>query len=114
MIDCSSGGHSPKGATNANLARGLGFQVAFADQVKREAGMMTQAVGLILNGPQAEEILQAGSADLIAIGREALQNPYWPHHQRQAMGVDENYADWPVQYQWWLQRRAHGLKKLGL
>ncbi len=114
VIDCSSGGHSPKGATNANLARGLGFQVAFADQVKRQADMMTQAVGLILDGPQAEEVLQSGSADLIAIGREALQNPFWAHHQRQAMGVDENYHDWPVQYQWWLQRRAHGLKKLGL
>ncbi|NNF80688.1 MAG: NADH:flavin oxidoreductase/NADH oxidase, partial [Rhizobiales bacterium] len=114
VIDCSSGGHSPKGATNANLARGLGFQVAFADQVKRDADIMTQAVGLILDGPQAEEVLQSGSADLIAIGREALQNPFWPHHQRQAMGVDENYDDWPVQYQWWLQRRAYGLKKMGL
>ncbi|MCP5080119.1 MAG: NADH:flavin oxidoreductase/NADH oxidase [Alphaproteobacteria bacterium] len=114
VIDCSSGGHSPKGATNANLARGLGFQVAFADQVRRGADIMTQAVGLILDGPQAEEILQSGSADLIAIGREALQNPFWPHHQRQAMGVDEAYDDWPVQYQWWLQRRARGLKKMGL
>ena len=75
---------------------------------------MTQAVGLILDGPQAEEILQSGAADLIAIGREALQDPFWPLHQRQAMGVDENYQDWPVQYQWWLQRRAHGLRKLGL
>ena len=114
VIDCSSGGHSPKGATNAGLARGLGFQVAFADQVKREANMMTQAVGLILDGPQAEEVLQSGAADLIAIGREALQNPSWALHARQAMGVEENYADWPVQYQWWLQRRAHSLRKLGL
>ncbi len=114
VIDCSSGGHSPKGATNANLARGLGFQVAFADEVKREAGIMTQAVGLILDGRQAEEILQSGAADLVAIGREALQDPFWPLHQRQAMGADENYQDWPVQYQWWLQRRAHSLRKLGL
>lgn len=114
VFDCSSGGHSTKGATNANVPRGLGFQVDFAEQVKRETGLMTQAVGLILHGPQAEEVLQAGSADLIAIGREALQNPYWPHHQRQAMGVDENYDEWPVQYQWWLQRRAHALRQMEL
>ena len=114
VIDCSSGGHSPKGATNANMARGPGFQVAFAEQVKREAEIMTQAVGLILDGPQAEQVLQSGAADLVAIGREALQNPNWPLHECQAMGADENYADWPVQYQWWLQRRAYGLKKLGL
>ena len=112
VADCSSGGHSPKGATNANPKRGPGFQVEFADQVRHQANILTQAVGLILDGPQAEEILISGAADLIAIGREALQDPFWPLHQRCAMDPDDNYGDWPVQYQWWLRRRAAGLKRL--
>ncbi len=111
VIDCSSGGHSSKGATNANLARGPGFQVPFAQQVRREAGVATQAVGLILEPAQAEEILQAGKADLIAIGREALQNPFWALHARQELLADDDFEDWPVQYQWWLERRARGLKR---
>ncbi len=111
VIDCSSGGHSSKGAANANLARGPGFQVPFAEQVRREADIATQAVGLILEPEHAEEILQAGQADLIAIGREALQNPFWPLHARQALTSDDDYEDWPVQYQWWLERRARGLKR---
>lgn len=114
VLDCSSGGHSPKGATNSNISRGLGFQVEYARAVREQAGMTTQAVGLILDGHQAEEVLVSGAADLIAIGREALQNPFWPLHAQQSLEADEDYADWPVQYQWWLQRRAHGLRQLKL
>ncbi|MEM7429247.1 MAG: NADH:flavin oxidoreductase/NADH oxidase [Pseudomonadota bacterium] len=111
VLDCSSSGHSAKGATNANLTRGPGFQVPFAEEVRRETGMATQAVGLITDPAHAEEILQAGQADLIAIGREALQNPSWPLHARQALIADDDYEDWPVQSQWWLERRARGLKR---
>jgi len=112
VIDCSSGGNSPKGATNSSIGRGLGFQVPFASRVRAEAEIMTQAVGLILDGPQAEDILQNGDADLIAIGREALDDPHWPLHQAQAMGLDPRYDMWPEQYGWWLGRRAYGLAKL--
>lgn len=112
VVDCSSGGNSPKGATNSSIGRGLGFQVPFAERLRREAGIATQAVGLILDGHQAEAILQEGRADLIAIGREALNNPHWPLHQAQALGVDPRYDMWPRQYGWWLGRRAYGLAKL--
>ena len=112
VVDCSSGGNSAKGATNSSIGRGFGFQVPFADQIRREAEIMTQAVGLIIDGRHAEEILQDGRADLIAIGREALNNPMWPLHQAQALGLDERYEMWPKQYGWWLSRRAHGLAKL--
>ena len=111
VLDCSSSGHSSKGATNANLARGPGFQVPFAEEVRKQTGLQTQAVGLIMEPAHAEEILQNGQADLIAIGREALQNPSWPLHARQALIADDDYEDWPVQYQWWLERRARGLKR---
>ena len=112
VIDCSSGGNTPKGATNSSIGRGLGFQVPFASRVRAEAEIMTQAVGLILDGPQAEAILQNGDADLIAIGREALDDPHWPLHQAQAMGLDARYDMWPEQYGWWLGRRAYGLAKM--
>ena len=112
VIDCSSGGNSPKGATNSSIGRGFGFQVPFASRVRADADIMTQAVGLILDGPQAEDILQNGDADLIAIGREALDDPHWPLHQAQAMGLDPRYDMWPEQYGWWLGRRAYGLAKL--
>ncbi len=112
VIDCSSGGNTPKGATNASIGRGLGFQVPFAARMRKETGLLSQAVGLILDGPQAEEILQAGDADLIAIGREALYDPFWALHQAQEMGIDDAFSLWPEQYGWWLERRSHGLRKI--
>jgi 2,4-dienoyl-CoA reductase-like NADH-dependent reductase (Old Yellow Enzyme family) len=111
VVDCSSGGNTPKGATAAGVPRGPGYQVAYAARIRREAGIMTQAVGMILDGSQAEAILQTGEADLVAIGREALYDPFWPLHQAQAMGLDPDFALWPEQYGWWLTRRADSLRE---
>jgi len=63
------------------------------------------AVGVILDGPQAEAILQTGQADLIAIGREMLFDPHWPLHAAQALGVDKDWSLWPPSYGWWLELR---------
>ncbi len=112
VIDCSSGGNAAAGATASTGYRGPGFQVPYADKIRREADIATMAVGLILDGPQAEAILQNGQADLIAIAREAIDDPFWPRHQAQAMGVDLDFAGWPEQYGWWLDRRARGLHQL--
>jgi 2,4-dienoyl-CoA reductase-like NADH-dependent reductase (Old Yellow Enzyme family) len=116
VIDCSSGGiqGSATAATKMLVKRVPGFQVPFAAKVRKEAGLMTMAVGLILTPQQAEEVLQAGSADLIAIGREALDDPNWPLHAAQALGADRDFAQWPQQYGWWLARRASLLTKLGV
>ena len=105
VIDCSSGGISGS-ATAARGKRQRGFQVPYAQQVKQATGASTMAVGLIFDGPQAEEILQEGSADLIAIGREALYDPHWPLHAAQALGIDPGFDIFPDQYGWWLNRRA--------
>jgi len=87
VIDCSSGGLTEQ--TRAlPVPRGLGFQVPFAERIRNEAGVLTQAVGMIVEARQAEDILQAGQADLIALGREALFDPYWPLHAREAMVED--------------------------
>ncbi|MGA8050217.1 MAG: NADH:flavin oxidoreductase/NADH oxidase [Burkholderiales bacterium] len=112
VVDCSSGGISGP-VTSAMVPRELGFQVPFAAAVRREAGVATQAVGLILDGAQAEAILQSGAADLIAVAREALFDPFWPHHAARALGLDAEFADWPQPYGWWLKRRAKLLEAIG-
>ncbi len=78
----------------------------FAEAVRRDAAVATMAVGLITHPRQAEEILQAGQADLIAIAREALVDPHWPHRAAAMLGADAGFGNWPEQYGWWLVRRA--------
>ena len=74
----------------------------------------SMAVALILDGPQAEAILQEGSADLIAIGRQALYDPFWALHAAQELGCDSDFGLWTPEYGWWLEKRKNnlvGLKK---
>ena len=112
-VDCSSGGLAGS-ATAARVPRGLGFQVPFAERIRREAEIPTMAVGLIVEPRQAEDILQNGQADLVAIGREALFDPNWPVHAERALGAagDGVFASWPVQHGWWLERRERALRAL--
>ena len=112
VIDCSSGGISGP-VTSAMVPREPGFQVPFAAAVRRAAGIATQAVGLILDAAQAEAVLQTGAADLVAVAREALADPFWPHHAARALGVDAEFDAWPKQYGWWLRRRAKLLAAIG-
>jgi 2,4-dienoyl-CoA reductase-like NADH-dependent reductase (Old Yellow Enzyme family) len=113
LIDCSSGGLLGS-ATAARIPRGYGFQVPYADEVRKQAGIATMAVGLILHPQQAEDIVAQGHADLVAIGREALFDPNWPLHAQLALGAHdgEMFESWPTQYGWWLERREPGLRKL--
>ncbi len=113
VIDCSSGGLFGS-ATAARVKRTWGFQVPFAERVRREAGIMSMAVGLIVEPKFAESILQKGQADLVAIAREALVNPCWPQMAEIALGrkAIEAMDDWPVQYGWWLKHREWTLERL--
>jgi 2,4-dienoyl-CoA reductase-like NADH-dependent reductase (Old Yellow Enzyme family) len=113
LIDCSSGGLRGS-ATVARVKRTYGYQVPFADQIKREAGIKTAAVGLIIEPQLAESILQDGSADLIAIGREALVNPSWPQMAEIALGrpIMDALDDFPLQYGWWLKHRERALEEI--
>ncbi|MCA3130136.1 MAG: NADH:flavin oxidoreductase/NADH oxidase [Betaproteobacteria bacterium] len=110
VMDCSSGGLLGS-ATAARVKRFPGFQVPYAAQVRREAAMPAMAVGLILDGRQAETVLAAGEADLIAVGREALNDPNWALHAREALDADPEYTAWPVQTGWWLDKRCKSLAK---
>ena len=72
---------------------------------------MTQAVGMIVEPGQAEAILLAGQADLIALGREALFDPYWPLHARESLAPDPTFSAWPVRHGVWLAKRQPALRK---
>jgi len=90
-IDCSSGGNTPQVPPV-----GPGYQVPFAERIRREAGLPTMAVGLITSPEMAEEIVRNGRADLVVLGRELLRNPYWPLQAARSLGED---ITWPKQYQ---------------
>lgn len=109
LIDCSSGGIRAENSLMDYAKRrqklAPGFQVPHAEAIRQSTGIPTMAVGVILDGPQAEAILQAGQADLIAIGREALTDPHWTLHAAQALGADPAWNLWPPSYGWWLELR---------
>ena len=115
VVDCSSGGLAGS-ATAARVTRDYGFQVGFAEEVKRQTGIATMAVGLVVDPYQAEAIVAEGRADFVAIGREALADPNWPLHAEAALGAVEAerpFESWPRQSGWWLERRARELARLG-
>ncbi len=91
LIDCSTGGNVPK----AKIPVGPGYQVPFAEGIRKGAEIATGAVGMITDPHVAEEILQSGKADLILMAREMLRDPYWPLHAAKKLGVD---VTWPAQY----------------
>jgi 2,4-dienoyl-CoA reductase-like NADH-dependent reductase (Old Yellow Enzyme family) len=91
LIDCSSGGNVP----HATIPVGAGYQVAFAERIRRQTGIMTGAVGLITSPAQAEHIIRTEQADAVIMAREFLRDPYWP--LRAARELEHTIA-WPVQY----------------
>ena len=76
VIDCSSQGLTRRGTPVVTPVE-PGFQVPYAEAVRRETGIPSCAVGLIMDFEHAERIVDSGQADLVALGREALRNPNW-------------------------------------
>ena len=91
LIDCSSGGLVPY----AHVPFRPGYQIPFAAAIKKEAGILTGAVGMITGAEQAESILISGEADLIFQARESLREPYFALKAAKALGDD---VTWPLQY----------------
>jgi 2,4-dienoyl-CoA reductase-like NADH-dependent reductase (Old Yellow Enzyme family) len=77
------------------IAIGPGYQVPFAERIRREADIATGAVGLITTATQADDIVRNGQADCVLLARQMLRDPYWPMHAAQELGVA---FPWPVQY----------------
>ncbi|MCU0255878.1 MAG: hypothetical protein MUF60_03975 [Vicinamibacterales bacterium] len=91
LVDCSSGGN----VATQRIPLGPGYQVAFAERVRREAGIATGAVGLITSPAQADSIVRSGQADCVLLARELLRDPYWPLRAARELGQP---ATWPAQY----------------
>ena len=107
VIDCSSGGtlgHSPMDGARAKK---YGYQVPYAEKIRREADIMTMAVGHIVHADQAEAILRQARADLIALAREIMHNPSWPMDAAQKLGADPGFRLVPPPYAYWLAKRAN-------
>ena len=109
VIDCSSGGMRGSPVVSAGPVT-YGYQVPYAERLRREADIMTMAVGLIVHADQAEQILQEGRADFVALARELLYNPNWPMDAAQKLGVDPTFASVPPPQAYWLAKRAQSVK----
>jgi len=94
LIDVSTGGNVP----DAKIPVATGFQVPFAERIRREADIATAAVGFITTPAQADEIVRAGRADLVLLAREMLRDPNWPLHAARALGQKDAIRP-PRQYE---------------
>ena len=92
LVDASSGGN----VAGATIPVGPGYQVQFAERIRRDAGVPTGAVGMITDPHQAEDIIRGGRADLVILARQLLRDPYWPLHAASVLGAD---VAWPPQYE---------------
>ena len=104
VIDCSTGGIV--GASGRALVPpSPGYLVPYAHQVRQEAQIATMAVGLIVTGKQAEEAVAGGSADLVAIGRQLLEDPNFPYHAARELEHPRPLDVLPSSYAFFLERR---------
>jgi 2,4-dienoyl-CoA reductase-like NADH-dependent reductase (Old Yellow Enzyme family) len=101
LIDCSSGGNVP----HADIPVGPGYQVGFAERIRRDTGLKTGAVGMITTANEASAILAEEKADVVIMARQFLRDPYFPLHVAQELGFP---VSWPEQY---LRAAAPGTPK---
>ncbi|MPZ58949.1 MAG: oxidoreductase [Rhizobiales bacterium] len=92
LIDCSSGGNDPRQSIRIHP----GYQVPYAEAVRRESGLPTAAVGLIHSADMAEQIVANGQADLVVLGRTLMSEPYWPLNAARTLRAN---IRWPTQYE---------------
>jgi 2,4-dienoyl-CoA reductase-like NADH-dependent reductase (Old Yellow Enzyme family) len=100
LIDCSSGGN----VASAKIPIGPGYQTPFAERIRKDANILTGAVGMITSPAQAEHIIGSGQADAVLIARELLRDPYFPMRAARELGQE---ITWPAQY---LRAGPHGAK----
>ena len=112
VIDCSSGGAISDRSSDVRVRRGYAFHAPYSRNLRQRLdGGLVATVGFIVDPDQAEAVLRAGDADIVAIGRELLANPNWAQHARSAL-CGESYEHWPREAGWWLDKRADALRKL--
>lgn len=106
VIDCSSGGTLAHSPMDGARSKQYGYQVPYAEKIRKEADVMTMAVGHIVHADQAEAILAEGRADLIALAREIMYNPNWAMDAAQKLGADPDFLLVPPAMRYWLAKRA--------
>ena len=110
VIDCSSGGI--KGSPILAKSRLVpGYQVPFAEEIKKRSGVKTMAVGAIIDAEQAEKIIKTERADLIALGRELLADPQWTYKAALQLNPKNAYESLPPSYSFYLSRRDKWLDR---
>lgn len=92
LIDCSSGAIAP----GIRIPAAPGYQVPFAERIRREGGLLSGAVGLITDPDQADAIVREGRADIVLLARALLRDPNWPLNAARALGHE---IAWPLQYE---------------
>jgi 2,4-dienoyl-CoA reductase-like NADH-dependent reductase (Old Yellow Enzyme family) len=107
VVDCSSGGNAP-----ARIPLSPGYQVPYAEAVRREAGVASMAVGLILDAKLAQAVVAEGKADLVALARPALDDPNFAIHAVAELTGQLDYAFAPTPARSGLDRLAQGLRHM--
>jgi 2,4-dienoyl-CoA reductase-like NADH-dependent reductase (Old Yellow Enzyme family) len=110
LMDCSSGGMSGP-ATLSSAKIKPGYQVPYAAAIRRSAGVPTMTVGAIIEPRQAETILAAGDADLIALGRQLMAEPHWLYRAALELGEEHPSTVLDKHYSFYLERRAAVLER---
>lgn len=113
MVDCSTGGIGGRDRPQ-RMKIHQGFQVPFAAQVRQHAEMPSMAVGFLWDPEVCDQIIADGQADMVALARELLDDPNWTLHAARKLRHDADYAAWPPESGWWLQKREGLVNKLGL
>ena len=93
LVDTSTGGNSPQ----ADIPVGPGYQVPFAERIRRETGVPTGAVGMISEPAHAEKVVATGEADVVLLARALVRDPHWPLRAAHELGVGDGVT-WPEQY----------------
>ncbi|MEM9745201.1 MAG: NADH:flavin oxidoreductase/NADH oxidase [Actinomycetota bacterium] len=113
MIDCSTGGIGGR-ERPVRMKIEEGFQVPFARRIRAEAEIATTAVGFLWDPTFCSSVISDGSADMVALAREILDDPNWSLHAEAALGAGDGHASWPEESGWWLAKRARLIERLGL
>ena len=104
LIDCSSGG--VVGPSGRAIERpGPGYLVPYAEKIRRAADIATKAVGLIIEAQQANDIVESGQADLVAMGRQLLDDPNFVFHAAKELDHPNPFSVLPESYAFFLERR---------
>jgi 2,4-dienoyl-CoA reductase-like NADH-dependent reductase (Old Yellow Enzyme family) len=111
VVDTSSGGITTDRSVDTRIRRGFAFHADFSRRIRDEVGVRTATVGLVVDPEQADRLIGHGDSDLVLLGREALDDPNWPHHARIVLG-DDSHDSWDVRFGSALGPRARTLARL--